>query len=637
MNKLSFVASMLMMCLPMTMMAQKNGAKAQDKPDPNFQIYLCFGQSNMEGNAAIEDIDRTGVNPRFQAMYAVDDEKAGWKKGQWHTAVPPQARPSTGLTPVDYFGRKMVDNLPDSIKVGTITVAVGGASIDLFDKRTYKAYLKKQPDWMKNFASQYNGNPYARLIELAKIAKKQGVIKGILLHQGETNNGDANWPNRVKTVYNDILKDLNLKAEDVPLLVGETVQKDMGGKCWAHIAIVDDIAKTIPTAHVISSKGCPQRGDGLHFIAESYRTMGKRYANMMLALQGIIPDSNYPRVDKDRRAYVKLHAPEAKKVIFDICGKQYEMKKDLDGDWYGVSDPLVVGFHYYFLNVDGVQVVDPASETYFGCCREAGGLEVPEGAEGNYYRPQQGVAHGQVRSVSYYAASQKQFRRAMVYTPAEYETNTTKRYPVLYLQHGMGEDETGWSHQGHMNHILDNLIATGECVPMIVVMESGDVKAPFVPKRGATPDASRNGYGASFYQVLNDDLIPMIDKTFRTKTDRESRAMAGLSWGGFQSFNTVLTHLDRFAYLGTFSGAIFGVDVKTCHNGVFADADRFNKQMKYMFMGCGTEENFGTGKMVNDLKALGINVTYYESKGTAHEWLTWRRCLRQFVPHLFKK
>ena len=195
MKRLSILASMLAMaCLPM--MAQKTGSKVQEKPDPNFQIYLCFGQSNMEGNAAIEDIDRTDVNPRFQAMYAVDDEKAGWKKGQWHTAVPPQARPSTGLTPVDYFGRKMVDNLPDSIKVGTITVAVGGASIDLFDKRTCKAYLKKQPDWMKNFASQYNGNPYARLIELAKIAKKQGVIKGILLHQGETNNGDANWPNR---------------------------------------------------------------------------------------------------------------------------------------------------------------------------------------------------------------------------------------------------------------------------------------------------------------------------------------------------------------------------------------------------------------------------------------------------------
>ena len=194
------------LCLPMGTQASNGGNVS---PDPNFQIYLCFGQSNMEGNAAIEDIDRTGVNPRFMAMYAVDDEKAGWKKGQWHTAVPPQARPDTGLTPVDYFGRKMVDNLPDNIKVGTITVAVGGASIDLFDKRTCKAYLKKQPDWMKNFASKYNGNPYARLIELAKIAQKQGVIKGILLHQGETNNGDANWPNRVKIVYNDILKELH--------------------------------------------------------------------------------------------------------------------------------------------------------------------------------------------------------------------------------------------------------------------------------------------------------------------------------------------------------------------------------------------------------------------------------------------
>ena len=453
---------------------------------------------------------------------------------------------------------------------------------------------------------------------------------------GETNNGDANWPNRVKTVYNDILKDLNLKAEDVPLLVGETVQKDMGGKCWAHIAIVDDIAKTIPTAHVISSKGCPQRGDGLHFIAESYRTMGKRYANMMLALQGIIPDSNYPRVDKDRRAYVKLHAPEAKKVIFDICGKQYEMKKDLDGDWYGVSDPLVVGFHYYFLNVDGVQVVDPASETYFGCCREAGGLEVPEGAEGNYYRPQQGVAHGQVRSVSYYAASQKQFRRAMVYTPAEYETNTTKRYPVLYLQHGMGEDETGWSKQGMMQHIMDNLIAEGKAEPMIVVMESGDVKKPFVARPGKNVDEERSHYGASFYDVIIKDLIPMVDKTFRTYTDREHRAMAGLSWGGYQTFNTVLPHMDKFSALGTFSGALFGVDVKTCFNGVFADAEKYNKNIHYMFMGCGSEENFGTEKMAQQLKELGIKLDVYVSPGTHHEWLTWRRCFKEFVPHLFK-
>ena len=635
MNRLTFFASMLMMvCLPMV--AQKKSNKSMAKPDPNFQIYLCFGQSNMEGNAAVEDEDRTGVNPRFMAMYAVDDSQAGWKKGEWHTAVPAQARPNTGLSPVDYFGRKMVDNLPDSIRVGTITVAVGGASIDLFNKRTCKAYLKKQPDWMKDFASGYNGNPYARLIELAKIAQKQGVIKGILLHQGETDNGSPTWAARVKTVYDDILKELNLKAEDVPLLVGETVQKDQGGSCWAHIAIVDSIAKTIPTAHVISSKGCPQRGDGLHFVAESYRTMGKRYANMMLSLLGIQPDANYPRVDKDRRVYVKLHAPEAKQVILDICGKKYPMKKDLDGDWHGVSDPLVVGFHYYFLNVDGVQVVDPTSETYYGCCREASGLEVPEGETGNYYRPQQGVAKGQVRSVSYYAASQGKFRRAMIYTPAEYETNTTKRYPVLYLQHGMGEDETGWSHQGNMQHIMDNLIAEGKAVPMIVVMESGDVKQPFIPRPDKNVDEERNLYGASFYDVIIKDLIPMVDKTFRTYTDRDHRAMAGLSWGGFQTFNTVLRNMDKFSALGTFSGALFGVDVKTAFDGIFANSEKFNSDIHYMFMGCGSEENFGTEKMAQQLKDLGIKLDVYVSPGTHHEWLTWRRCLKEFVPYLFK-
>lgn len=267
----------------------------------------------------------------------------------------------------------------------------------------------------------------------------------------------------------------------------------------------------------------------------------------------------------------------------------------------------------------------------------SGGIEVPEGDEGNYYRPQQGIPHGQVRSCSYYSASQKEFRRAMVYTPAEYEQKTKKRYPVLYLQHGMGEDETGWSTQGCMQHIMDNLIASGECEPMIVVMESGDVQAPFRPRRGKNVDEERNQYGASFYDVMLNDLIPMIDATFRTKTGRDNRAMAGLSWGGHQTFHTVLPNMDKFSYIGTFSGALFGVDVKTCFNGVFADAGKFNKDIHYFFMGCGSEENFGTNRMVSDLKALGIDVEYYVSPGTAHEWLTWRRCLKEFVPHLFKK
>lgn len=260
-------------------------------PDPNFQIYLCFGQSNMEGNAAIEAQDKTGVNPRFMAMYTLDNANAGWTKGKWHTATPPQARPYTRLSVVDYFGRKMVDNLSDEVKVGTITVAVGGASIDLFDKDKYQSYLNdaNTADWLRNYAKEYGGNPYGRLIELAKIAQKSGVIKGILLHQGETNNCDQTWPSKVKKIYEDMLADLGLDAKDVPLLVGELGQKDQNAACWGHNAIIDNITATIPTAHVVSSKDCPLQSDRLHFTAEGYRMFGKRYADVMLDILGVTP------------------------------------------------------------------------------------------------------------------------------------------------------------------------------------------------------------------------------------------------------------------------------------------------------------------------------------------------------------
>ena len=263
-------------------------------PDPNFQVYLCFGQSNMEGNANIEEQDKTGVNPRFLAMYTLDNAQAGWTMGKWHTAVPPQARPTTRLSVVDYFGRTMVDNLPEDVKVGTITVAVGGASIDLFDKDKYQAYLNdaNTADWLRNYAKEYGGNPYGRLIELAKIAQKKGVIKGILLHQGETNNCDPTWPSRVKKIYEDILADLGLETKEVPLLVGELGQKDQGAACWGHNALIDNIAATIPTAHVVSSKDCPLQDDHLHFTAAGYRTFGKRYAEVMLEQLGVIPVEN---------------------------------------------------------------------------------------------------------------------------------------------------------------------------------------------------------------------------------------------------------------------------------------------------------------------------------------------------------
>jgi enterochelin esterase-like enzyme len=295
----------------------------------------------------------------------------------------------------------------------------------------------------------------------------------------------------------------------------------------------------------------------------------------------------------------------------------------------------VVGFHYYFLLVDGFSVIDPMSCTFFGCSRMASGIEVPEGKEGDYYRVQN-VPHGQVRTCTYYAESQQRFRRCVVYTPAEYEKNTKKRYPVLYLQHGMGEDETGWITQGFMYNILDNQIAEGKCVPMIVVMESGDIEVGFRPRPGKDVDAERNLYGSAFATLMINDLIPMIDETFRTYTDREHRAMAGLSWGGKQTFDITLTNLDKFSYIGGFSGAIFGLDVKDAFNGVFADADSFNKKVHYLFLGCGTEENMGTKQLVESLRDMNIRVDFYESQGTAHEWLTWRRCLNEFIPHLFR-
>ena len=627
-------------------------AKLSATTDPNFYIYLCFGQSNMEGAAKPEAQDLEGINDRFLMMAAVDDAQRNRKMGEWYKATPPLCRENTGLTPVDYFGRTMTKTLPDSIRVGVIVVAIGGIHIEGFMPDSIRNYVEKAPSWMKPMLKAYNDNPYERLLSLARKAQQNGVIKGVLIHQGESNTGDPKWAEKVQNVYDRLLGDLQLKPEETPLLAGEVVRAEGKGLCLAMNKQIDELPQTIHTAHVVSSEGCTNGPDNLHFDAAGYRELGSRYGEKMLSLlnyevrkpivipadavtaETTIPGNEFPKVDSERRAYVRLFAPQAKRVELDICGKTYDMQRDEKGVWTGVSDPLVVGFHYYFLKVDGVSVVDPATETFFGCCRQSGGIEIPEGTEGDYYRPQLGVAHGQVRSIYYYAKATGEWRHAMVYTPALYETKVKQRFPVLYLQHGMGEDETSWSKQGHMQHIMDNLIAQGEAVPMIVVMESGDVKAPF---RGGDNRAGRSQYGATFYRIMTEDLIPYIDTNFRTLSDREHRAMAGLSWGGHQTFDLVMANMDKFAWMGGFSGAIFGFDIDKTYDGAFKNADEFNKKIHYLFLSCGSEENFGTGNLVNTLRDAGINVDYYVSPGTHHEWLTWRRSLRQFVPHLFQK
>jgi Carbohydrate esterase, sialic acid-specific acetylesterase len=255
--------------------------------DKKFYIFLCFGQSNMEGNARIQPQDTVGVDPRFQVLEAVDCPDLKRIKGNWYTAVPPLSRCKTGLTPADYFGRTLVANLPKNVRVGIINVAVGGCKIELFDKDNYQSYVTKAPNWMTGMINQYDGNPYARLVELAKIAQKDGVIKGILLHQGESNPNDSLWTKKVKLVYGNLLKDLHLKAKKVPLLAGETVNADQGGICAGMNKIIATLPQMIKNSYVISSAGCPDAADNLHFTAEGYRMLGKRYAEQMLMLLGV--------------------------------------------------------------------------------------------------------------------------------------------------------------------------------------------------------------------------------------------------------------------------------------------------------------------------------------------------------------
>ena len=255
--------------------------RAQDK---NFYIFLCFGQSNMEGFPGVQQQDKGPVDPRFQVLAAVDFPKLNREMGHWYTAEPPLCRQQTGLCPVDYFGRTLVAKLPENIKVGVVNVAVAGCKIELFEKDHYQAYAATAPRWMKPIIATYGGDPYARLVEMGRIAKKAGVIKGILLHQGESNTGDKEWPAKVKTIYENLLKDLDLQAADVPLIAGEVVAADEHGACASMNKIIDDLPQTIPTAHVVSAAGCPCRKDHLHFTPEGYREFGKRYAEVTLPL-----------------------------------------------------------------------------------------------------------------------------------------------------------------------------------------------------------------------------------------------------------------------------------------------------------------------------------------------------------------
>lgn len=272
---------------------------AHAEVDPNFYIYLCFGQSNMEGNAQPQNVDKQNVDERFLMLATCDFSSPKRKLGEWYNATPPIVSPWGGLGMADYFGRTMVAALPSNVRVGVVDVAIGGIAIEGFMPDKIAGILAKAENWQAERIRAYGSNPYKRLVDMAKKAQEAGVIKGILLHQGCSNNGDPNWPNMVKKIYDNMLADLNLSADTVPIFVGETERQNMGGGCYAHNTVVAKIPEVIPTGHVVSSIDVPGNGqDAWHFSAAGYRTFGKRYAFEALKVMGkepqMAPDYTMP-------------------------------------------------------------------------------------------------------------------------------------------------------------------------------------------------------------------------------------------------------------------------------------------------------------------------------------------------------
>jgi len=342
----------------------------------------------------------------------------------------------------------------------------------------------------------------------------------------------------------------------------------------------------------------------------------------------------YPQYNSEGRVKFRIVAPGAKSVGCTFRDSS-EFKKGEDGAWYGYTRPLDEGFHYYAIKIDGAEVPDPNSHYFYGSSRWGSGVEIPA-KDADFYALKN-VPHGQLRELNYFSKSSDKTRHIFVYTPPDYDKDTSKRYPVLYLQHGGGEDETGWAHQGYTGFIMDNLIAEGKAKPFIIVMENGGVRGP--RPTNAAPAGAGPGRGAfnfsAFEKVMIDDLIPYIDANFRTLSDQPHRAMAGLSMGGMQTRGIAPAHLDKFSHIGVFSGGTIGVTNIT-------DMAKFKEKVKLVFVSYGSKElgpnSRGGDPKVNvaALKEAGINSVFYESPNTAHEWLSWRRSLHEFAPLVFK-
>lgn len=349
-----------------------------------------------------------------------------------------------------------------------------------------------------------------------------------------------------------------------------------------------------------------------------------------------VGNAPFPRIDAARKITFRLKAPAAQRVTLEggdgLVAGPLDMTKDADGWWSVTTPPAVPGFHYYWFTVDGLRVNDPASRTFFGWGRETGGIEVP--GEGDDIHAAKPVPHGTVGIHYYHSSVTGRVREVLVYTPPEYDRSPDKRYPVLYLLHGSGENQRGWFEQGRAGFILDNLLAAGRTVPMIVVSDSGYAAFP----NAASDD--RGAATAAFEQVALTELIPFIDGRFRTVADRESRAIAGLSMGGGQALRLGLRHPDSFAWVGGMSCPPRGeFDLKTAYDGAFRDPEGFNSRTRLLWLNAGTAEarvHEGALAFSKSLSEAGIRAVFHSSAGTSHEWQTWRNGLHDLAPRLFR-
>lgn len=452
---------------------------------------------------------------------------------------------------MDYFGRAITENLPKNIRIGVLNVAVGGCRIELFDKDNFENYTAAAPEWLKNTVKNYDGNPYARLVELARIAQERGIIKGILLHQGESNTGDSLWSQKVKMVYDNLIKDLKLNPAEVPLLAGEMVHEEQKGKCGSMNAIIAELPKTIPNSWVISSRGCEASPDLLHFNAAGYRELGRRYAKKALALSGYA-------LFNGQQPYI-IHAP--------------------------------LGFD----------------------------------------QQQTGIQKGEVKIMEYKSKTVGAIRKATVYTPPGFSTG--RKYPVLYLLHGIGGDEKEWITGGAPNVILDNLYAQGKLEPMIVVMPNGRAMKD---DRASGDIMAKDKIQAfsNFEKDLLHDLIPFIEKKYPVLKDSKHRALAGLSMGGGQSLNFGLGNLDKFAWVGAFSAA---PNTKKPQE-LLPDAAVAKQKLKLLWISCGDKDNLiDNSRRTHDYFAQkNVPHVYYIEPGV-HDFKVWKNGLYMFSQVLFKE